>query len=169
MEEWWEFRLALELAPKNLGEIFPLLWWFRSIWFWVPLIGVIWINDFINASGSWYRTSFLPFCLVFLLSIGSLLAKLTIPHPPCDFLKIQELIPHGFYFCEGMGGLPEINSLLMSGLLGYSILFCSFCAHFPSLNCCFDFPDFASNCIFNLLISFCSVLTICWTSWSSYS
>jgi hypothetical protein len=126
MEEWWEFRLALDLAPQNWGEIIPLLWWFRSIWFWVPLVGVIWINDFNNSSGSWYRTSFLPFCLMFLFSIGILLAKLTIPHPPCEFLKIQEVIPHGFYFCEGMGGLPEMNSLLMSGLLGYSMLFCSF-------------------------------------------
>ncbi len=126
MEEWWEFRLALELAPKNWGEIFPLLWWFRSIWFWIPLVGITWLNDFIHSAFSWYRVSFLPFCLLLLFSIGILLAKLTIPHPPCEFLKIQEIIPHGFYFCEGMGGLPEMNSLLMSGLLGYSILFCSF-------------------------------------------
>lgn len=130
MDEWWEFRLAIQLAPLNLGELFPYLWWFRTIWFWIPLFGTVWVNDYLSKNKTVLGIVGLPAALFTLSVTGNLLSLLTPAHPPCRFLKIQEVIPHGFYFCEGGGGLPEINSLVISGLLGYLLLFCSF----PSRN-----------------------------------
>lgn len=126
MEEWWEFRLAIQLAPQNWGEVFPFLWWFRTLWFWTPLLIVIWTNDFLEKGESIRGILALPLFILMLTGIGFALSFLTTPHPPCRFLKIQELIPHGFYFCDGYGGLPEINSLILSGTLGYLLVFCSY-------------------------------------------
>lgn len=126
MEEWWEFRLAIHLAPQNWGEVFPILWWLRNLWFWFPLLAVVWVNDFFGKKKSIFGMFALPLFLLILTGIGFSLSLLTTAHPPCRFLKVQELIPHGFYFCPGLGGLPEINSLILSGTLGYLLLFCSY-------------------------------------------
>jgi hypothetical protein len=119
MEEWWEFKLALFLAPLDLGSVFPLLWWFRTIWFWSPVLSAFWILEWGFQDLSLKRILLYPGWILFLLLLVQLISGLSIPHPPCQFLKIQEVMAHGHYFCPAEGGLPETHSFLLSGSLAF--------------------------------------------------
>lgn len=121
MEDWLEFRLAKELAAWDVGGTLPWIWWLQPIWFWMPLFAWVWTQDSLCAPDSRFQWLRLP-VLVGILGLVLLLAnELLLPHPPCRFQKIQELIPSAHFHCIGNGSLPESGSLMLGGLLGYVI------------------------------------------------
>lgn len=119
MEAWWEFKLALFLAPLDLGETLPILWWIRPIWVWIPLLSAWWTLEQLQDQRSIYAIFRFPLWMMLLLGFSWALSRLTIPHPPCQFLKIQEVMVPGHYFCVSYGGLPEINCFLLAGGVAY--------------------------------------------------
>lgn len=121
MEEWWEFRLAMELATWDAGGTLPWIWWLQPIWFWMPVFAWVWTQDAVYNPEPRFHLLRLPVLIGLLGLVLWLANELILPHPPCRFQKIQELIPTAHYHCIGNGSLPEAGSLMLGGLLGYII------------------------------------------------
>lgn len=151
MEDWWEFKLAKELATWNIAGSFTWIWWLRPIWFWIPAFTWVWTQDGLSAYDARLQWLRLPVLLGILGLLLLACNEVLLPHPPCRFQKIQELIPSAQYHCIGNGSLPEAGSLMLGGLLGYVIFS-------PSLK--FKIPTFFIVLICMVLSGLASVVLI---------
>jgi|GEM_PF-6931085 len=90
MEDWWEYSLVYQIAQSGIADNWQILWYFASVWFWVPLF--ISALVYLKVSGLHYFSIALYAMIPMLaFSTAALLAYVFGQKGPADYEEIRLL------------------------------------------------------------------------------